>query len=98
MHDHRINADRLEKDDVSRDPLALCRIGRVHEAAAVFHDEDLPPTPLNVGQRLQQRSGFADQLIHNAQLSFRAKSRNLRGCSAILFEDVSTALDMTLTT
>jgi hypothetical protein len=37
---------------------------RVHEAAAVFQDERGVAELLDVGQRLQQRRGFGDGVVH----------------------------------
>ena len=45
-------------------PVAHGRVGRVHEAAAVFDDERRAAEPLDVGQRLEQRRGFGNQVLH----------------------------------
>src|SRR2546423_3322117 len=64
MHDHGIDPDRFEENDLARDPMTFRRIGRIHEAAAVFKDEELAAKSLNVRQRFEQRSGFRDDFLH----------------------------------
>ena len=39
VHDHRVDLDGFEKDDVARHAVAHGRVGRIHETAAVFDDE-----------------------------------------------------------
>ena len=64
MHYDWINSDRIEKNDIARDPMPLFRIGRVHETAAVFHHEDLAAETLDVRQRFDQRRRFRNELFH----------------------------------
>ena len=53
-------------------------IGRVHERSAVFHDEGRPAEFLDVRQRLKERRGFGDQILHGAKE--RTSRRGLQSC------------------
>ena len=64
VHDDRVDAHRFKEHDVARHPVAHLRLGRIHETAAIFHDERLAAETLDVRQRLQQRRGFGNQVFH----------------------------------
>ena len=64
VDDDGIDFHRLKKNDVARDAVADVVIRRVHETAAVFHDEDFAAEFLDVGQRFEQRRGFGNQILH----------------------------------
>lgn len=52
MHDHRVDADELEQDDIAREALLQPLFG--HGIAAVFDHDRLAVILTDVGQRLGQ--------------------------------------------
>ena len=50
MHDHRVEAERFQQDDIARKHGGQSFID--HGVPAIFHDDDLPDIALNIGQRL----------------------------------------------
>ena len=64
VDDDRVDLDRLQEDNVTRDAVADLRVRRVHEAAAVLDDEGGAAEALDVGQRLQQGVGFGNEVLH----------------------------------
>ena len=64
VDDHRVDLDGFQEDYVARDAVADLRVGRVHEAAAVFDDEGGAAELLDVGQRFQQGVGFGNEVLH----------------------------------
>src|SRR5439155_12722308 len=65
VDDDGVDADGFEKHDVARHAVAHQRIGRIHETAAVFHDERLAAETLDIRQRLEQHVGFGNKLVHH---------------------------------
>ena len=64
VHDDRVDANRLDENNIPRHAAAHGRVGRVHETAAVLDDKRLPPKPLHVRQRFQKSGRFVNELIH----------------------------------
>ena len=64
MNHHRVDPHRFQENDVARDAVANLRVRRVHEAAAVLDDKRRAAEFLDVGQRLQQRVGFGNEVLH----------------------------------
>ena len=64
VDDDGIYFHRFQKNDVTRDAVANGIVGRVHETAAIFHDKRRAAEFLDVGQRLKQRRGFENQILH----------------------------------
>jgi hypothetical protein len=55
---------RFEEQISTNGTGAKARRGRVHEAAAAFHDERGVVEHLDAGQGFQQRPGFGDEVVH----------------------------------
>jgi len=64
VDDNGIDFDRFQEHDIPRDTVAHFRVGRIHEAAAVFDDESGAAEALDVGQGFQQRVGFGNKVLH----------------------------------
>ena len=60
MNDNGVDFDRFKKNDVAGDSVADVFVRRVHETAAVFHDERRTAEFQDIRQRFQQRLGFGD--------------------------------------
>ena len=61
VDDDDLDADRAEENDVGRDSFPRGGIFGIHEAAAVFDDEDGVVEALDVRERFQQDAGFGNE-------------------------------------
>ena len=80
VDDDRVDADRLEKDDVAHH--ALDQVGIFHRRAAVLHHDGAPAKLLEIGQRLEQRVRLG--VSHHSPLLIRTYS-SVRSVVRILY-------------
>ena len=62
--------------DIARHAVAHGGVGRVHEAAAVFHDKSGVAEFLDVGQRFKERGGFRNKVRHCQAIVSQARQPN----------------------